>query len=35
MRKFVIECMLDPTAEVQPGENHNNKTAATEIKAVK
>lgn len=29
MRKFVVECTLDPNAEVQPGEN--NKTAATEI----
>jgi Tfp pilus assembly protein PilN len=29
MRKFVVECTLDPTAEVQPGDN--NKTAATEI----
>ena len=29
MRKFVVECTLDPNAEVSPGEN--NKTAATEI----
>ncbi|CAN5620261.1 hypothetical protein BH09PLA1_BH09PLA1_26360 [soil metagenome] len=29
MRKFVVECTLDPNAEVQP--NENNKTAATEI----
>ncbi|MBC8108953.1 MAG: PilN domain-containing protein [Anaerolineae bacterium] len=33
MRKFVVECTLDPTAEVQPGESRpgENKTAATEI----
>lgn len=31
MRKFTVECMLDPTAEVNPAEN--NKTAATEVQA--
>ena len=31
MRKFIVECMLDPNAEVNPTEN--NKTAATEIQA--
>jgi Tfp pilus assembly protein PilN len=37
MRKFVVECTLDPTAEVQPGTapNDNNKTAATEIQPTK
>ncbi len=31
MRKFTVECMLDPTAEVNPTEN--NKTAAVEVQA--
>lgn len=33
MRKFIVECMLDPTAEVNPSDNNSNnsKTAATEL----
>jgi len=34
LRKFVIECSLDPNAEVQPDQQQSTKTVATEVKPI-
>ena len=35
MRKFVVECMLDPTAEINATDKENNKTAAAQVQVTK
>ena len=35
MRKFVVECLLDPSAEINPTDKENNKTASAQIQVTK